>query len=490
MDIEGKDCGSDLEGYLDRYLEDSQIDGTKESYDENEEDPNLKLIPGTNFKAYTRADVATFYGEEPGSHEEKKPNFQGQAGKFINMSPERVDLWWDGPSGPVLNDSIRPWTSGGTSCYPNHKFIFTKPGKPEDVLCRMTIVPGVAVYYCDPFLPPNEFHADARSRGEQIMGGGRSLDSLSAKDRAQYDAHVYNLEFGELYKSFTGGSEWLTMYPKNPPRHQIWRADYFGQEHYIQTRETQFMELPPADKMHELSSSGMRRSKEDPIALSEYRAQGLMNITIRALSCAPRAFEIRNFLSDLEVDHILELVRQRDLERSTTNGHLSSTRTSSTTWLPRNSDPILDAVFRRVADVLRIDEALLRDRDADELKDFPTPRRINEDLQIVHYDVGQEYQAHHDFSMPKETPDSPSRSINLCLYLNDVAKGGETSFPRWRNAETGESIKVKPEKGKAMIFYMVNPDGNLDDLTQHAALPVIEGEKYFANLWIHDPVRS
>lgn len=76
------------------------------------------------------------------------------------------------------------------------------------------------------------------------------------------------------------------------------------------------------------------------------------------------------------------------------------------------------------------------------------------------------------------------------MYLKDVESGGETSFPRWRNAETGEAINVKPEKGKAMIFYMVNPDGNLDDLTHHAALPVIKGEKFFANLWIWDPIRS
>jgi prolyl 4-hydroxylase len=45
---------------------------------------------------------------------------------------------------------------------------------------------------------------------------------------------------------------------------------------------------------------------------------------------------------------------------------------------------------------------------------------------------------------------------------------------------------VTPEKGKAMIFYMYLPDGNLDDLSQHAALPVLEGEKYFANLWVRN----
>ena len=75
------------------------------------------------------------------------------------------------------------------------------------------------------------------------------------------------------------------------------------------------------------------------------------------------------------------------------------------------------------------------------------------------------------------------------MYLNDTPKGGQTAFPRWRNAETTEAVAVTPEKGKAVIFYMVNPDGNLDDLSQHAGMPVIEGEKWFSNLWIHDPIR-
>jgi prolyl 4-hydroxylase len=75
------------------------------------------------------------------------------------------------------------------------------------------------------------------------------------------------------------------------------------------------------------------------------------------------------------------------------------------------------------------------------------------------------------------------------MYLNDVPAGGQTSFPRWRNAETNGALNVVPKKGTAMIFYMVNPDGNLDDLTHHAAQPVIEGEKFFSNLWIWDPVR-
>jgi prolyl 4-hydroxylase len=176
--------------------------------------------------------------------------------------------------------------------------------------------------------------------------------------------------------------------------------------------------------------------------------------------------------------------------RSTTAGHKSSTRTSTNTWLDRHSDPVIDAVYRRAADVLRLDEALLRHREPDEIPDMPTSAPINEEMQVVHYNEGEEYTAHHDFGYPKGTPNSPSRSINLCLYLNDVEEGGRTSFPRWRNGETSDSLDVKPEKLKAMIFYMVNPDGNLEDLSQHAALPVGRGaEKWFSNLWIWDDIR-
>jgi hypothetical protein len=59
-----------------------------------EEDPMLMQMPGLDFKAYRRADISSFYREPPGSRTEREPAFQGQAGKFVNMSPERLDLHW------------------------------------------------------------------------------------------------------------------------------------------------------------------------------------------------------------------------------------------------------------------------------------------------------------------------------------------------------------------------------------------------------------
>jgi hypothetical protein len=65
------------------------------------------------------------------------------------------------------------------------------------------------------------------------------------------------------------------------------------------------------------------------------------------------------------------------------------TRTSYNSWVSRQESPIIDAIYRRAADLLRIDEALLRDRAEDEFPDLHDKNTIAEDLQMVHYDVMQ-----------------------------------------------------------------------------------------------------
>ena len=392
--------------------------------------------------------------------------------------------------------AIGPFESGGTATYPGHVFYFAPHGKPSQPVCYFHVVKGTSVYYYDPF---SKGGSDDTARCV-TADAPQSLESLNDDQKSQYEAHVVNMKFGEAYKEFTGGSEWLAMYPKSPPSHHIWGTDYFGQEHTVKTRETHFKQLPPSQELKALTSESMRRNDPMAIPFKEYRTnETFMDVTLKVVSCEPRIFEIPHLISDIEAEHLLDLSMGKGLHRSTTgdlrrgskHSDVSSTRTSTNAWISRYSSPIVDAIYRRVADVLLIDEALLRFRMADEKPETPTKQSLSEDLQLVHYDVGEEYTTHHDFGYPDTRhPESPSRSINILLYLNDDdLEGGETSFPRWRNAHTDGGIDVKPEKGKAALFYMVGPDGNRDDLTQHAALPVIKGEKYMANLWIWDPIK-
>jgi 2OG-Fe(II) oxygenase superfamily len=90
--------------------------------------------------------------------------------------------------------------------------------------------------------------------------------------------------------------------------------------------------------------------------------------------------------------------------------------------------------------------------------------------------------------MPAMVEGQPARFVTILFYLNEDMVGGETAFPRWYNADTSQSLKIKPERGKAILFYNMLPDGNYDERSQHAALKVTSGEKYIANLWVWDPV--
>jgi hypothetical protein len=67
-----------------------------------------------------------------------------------------------------------------------------------------------------------------------------------------------------------------------------------------------------------------------------------------------------------------------------------STRTSKNTWVKRETSPILDVVYRRSADLLGVDESFLRVRNANEHPDIPYRQSMAEQLQLVHYDVGQQ----------------------------------------------------------------------------------------------------
>jgi hypothetical protein len=60
------------------------------------EEMTVDLGHGNNETAfvYVSPDISTFYQEPPGSRTVLKPKFHGMFGKFINLSPESVRVWW------------------------------------------------------------------------------------------------------------------------------------------------------------------------------------------------------------------------------------------------------------------------------------------------------------------------------------------------------------------------------------------------------------
>ena len=113
----------------------------------------------------------------------------------------------------------------------------------------------------------------------------------------------------------------------------------------------------------------------------------------QVISCAPRVFEVSQFLSDVEVDHILSLAK--NMQRSTVVGDshtMDETRTSTNTWIGRSSSPIIDSIYRRTADLTGINESLMRFQGDEYGNEYES---IAESLQLVHYEEGQEYTPHY-----------------------------------------------------------------------------------------------
>lgn len=433
------------------------------------------------------------------------PNFGGFAAKLTNLSPEPMNLFWDGRGGSDarLVGRVPPFESLGTATTPGQSFslVPVTHDKYDDrfVLQRWTMTADEAHVYYDP--SPSD------------------LDKLTTEQQTRYRMWKLNQAYARDYLIKTKRT-WLADFPRPAPIHFMHTAEYFGKTKTVKSFERHFTTRPPRSELKKLSYADhehrlhreARYGKDLSISLPKYRQEGAREVELKmeTISCAPQVFKVDGFLSAVEVEHIIDIVkdgsRNITLTRSTVHpGGVSNygddaekagneqmdaaTRSSTNAWIEREADAILDSIYRRAADLLGIDESLLRHRSDEEHPELATDHSIAERMQLVHYGEGEEYHAHHDFSYPAlGNRLQPGRFATLLLYLNDVQDGGETVFPRAVNSETHDGIKVKPKTGTAVLFYNTLPDGNFDDLSQHQSTPVRSGEKYLANLWVWDPI--
>lgn len=175
----------------------------------------------------------------------------------------------------------------------------------------------------------------------------------------------------------------------------------------------------------------------------------------------------------LDEQECAELIRRSaaQLSRSTTVDPTSgryeviAERSSEGTFFPREADPFIARLDRRIAELMG------------------SPVEHGEGLQILHYGVGGEYRPHFDYFPPGD-PGSASqvakggqRVATLVIYLNAVAAGGATIFPRL-------GLEVMPQTGSAVYFEYTNSRGQLDPMTLHGGAPVTAGEKWIATKWM------
>jgi hypothetical protein len=190
----------------------------------------------------------------------------------------------------------------------------------------------------------------------------------------------------------------------------------------------------------------------------------------KLLSASPHVLHLEDFLSAEEAE-AFQRVCKESFERSLAGDQLNPVRTSFQCWcnFPKcYTDPVVHRVTRRINELTG------------------TPYDNGEDLQIVRYEPGQFYRRHHDQNTAVWTPQGP-RILTFFMYLNDPDAGGETAFPTVRSPDGDGHLVVRPKLGHAILWPSVLSERPMeaDSRTDHEAMPVHEGVKFGANMWIH-----
>ena len=133
-------------------------------------------------------------------------------------------------------------------------------------------------------------------------------------------------------------------------------------------------------------------------------------------------------------------------------------RTSDTAFFPWvGENPAIHALNRRIAAA------------------SGTRPEQGEPLQILRYQVGQEYKPHID-AIPGL---ANQRVLTMLVYLNDDYEGGETRFLE-------ADLTVRGKQGDALLFANTDAHGRPNQKAMHAGLPVTSGVKLLASRWIRE----
>lgn len=189
----------------------------------------------------------------------------------------------------------------------------------------------------------------------------------------------------------------------------------------------------------------------------------------------PPIATFEDVLTPLDCEYVIGLASgrvQRSLVHDPASGGpmLHPMRTSQSMTFPATDDDVwLRQLQRRLAALTGL------------------PFANAEPLAVLRYARGEEYRPHRDYLRDPAAlaADAPGQRVRTVFaYLSDVAAGGETDFPLL-------GVRIAPRRGRVVMFDNVRPDGAPDADTLHAGMPVVQGRKWLATLWMRErPVRT
>lgn len=175
-------------------------------------------------------------------------------------------------------------------------------------------------------------------------------------------------------------------------------------------------------------------------------------------------YVLDDFLNPEECEKLVALIRT-SLRPSTISNPQetdSDYRTSSTCDLGTLNNEFMQDIDDRICRTIGLN---------------PTYSEI---IQGQYYEIGQEFKAHTDYFEANELEqfagELGQRTYTFFIYLNDVEEGGETEFPILEQ-------KIRPQRGRAVIWNSLTEDGVPNPNTLHRAHPVRRGYKAVITKW-------
>lgn len=166
-------------------------------------------------------------------------------------------------------------------------------------------------------------------------------------------------------------------------------------------------------------------------------------------------------------DECAELIAQIDASavpsQTLSHGYAEEWRTSSSGNLDP-SDPLVTRIEQRIDNLLGL------------------PHEWGETLQGQRYEPGQQFREHMDWFWtkadywPQESRNGGQRSFTAMAFLSEVEAGGTTDFPTL-------GLSIPPQPGGLIVWNNASADGNPNELTLHAGMPVERGVKHIITKW-------
>ncbi|XP_058884297.1 prolyl 4-hydroxylase subunit alpha-3-like [Acipenser ruthenus] len=188
------------------------------------------------------------------------------------------------------------------------------------------------------------------------------------------------------------------------------------------------------------------------------------------VSLQPYVVLYHSFISDHEAKTIKEFSApglQRSVVASGVKQSTVEYRISKSAWLKDTAHPVVQKLDQRIA----------------ALTGLNVHPPYAEYLQVVNYGIGGHYEPHFDHATSESSPlyklNTGNRVATFMIYLNSVEAGGSTAF-------ISANFSVPVVKNAALFWWNLHRNGKGNGDTLHAGCPVLVGDKWVANKWVHE----